>query len=142
VEHDLVGAHADVEAARGPFERLFETWIRKRLYLPAVVADQVMVMLTVEVRRLEAGDPITELDPLQEAKLDELLERAIDARDPYATTLAADPVEDLLGRAAARLHAEVLDDGSSCSSVAKPLRLEAVERTGAPGRVSLMHRNR
>ena len=142
VEHDLVGAHADVEAARGPLERLLEAGIRKRLHLPAVVADQVMVVLPVQVRRLEAGDPVTELDPLHEAELDELLERAIDARDPDAATLAADAVEDLLRRAAARLRAEVLDNGPSRASVAKPFRLEAVERAGAPGRVRLVHRRK
>ena len=76
---------------------------------------------------------------MHEAELDELLERAIDARDPDAPTLPADLVEDLLRRAAAGLHPEVLDNGPSRSSVAKPFRLEARERAGTPGRVWLVH---
>ena len=69
--------------------------------MPAVVADQVVVVLATRVGRLETGDPVTELDPLDEAKLDELVERAVDARDPDAPAPVADAVEDLLCRAAA-----------------------------------------
>jgi len=134
-----MGAHSDVETARGLLERLLEPGIGERLDVPAVVADQVMVVLAAHMGGFEAGDTVTELDTLDEVELDELLEGAIDARYPDAATLASDTVEDLLRRAAAGLHAEVLDNGPSRSSVAKPFRLEARERAGAPGRVRLVH---
>ena len=91
-------------------------------------------MLSAEVGRLEAGDSVAELDPLHEAELDELVERPVDARDPDAPALRADPVEDLLGRAAAGLGAEVLDHRPAGAAVAEPLCLEVVERPSAPGR--------
>ncbi len=84
--------------------------------------------------RLEAGDPVAELDPLHEPELDELIERAVDARDPDPAAFVADAVEDLLRRAAARLRAEVLDDGPARPAVAQPFRLKLVERARAPGR--------
>ena len=58
--------------------------------------------------RLEAGDPVTELDSLHEVEIDELLERAVHARDPDPATLVADAVEDLLRRTATGLRTEML----------------------------------
>jgi len=139
VEHDFVGAHADLEAARSPFERVLEAGIGERLHLAAVVADQVMVVLAARVDRLEAGDAVAELDTLHEAELDELLESAVDTRDPDLATLATDAVEDLLRRAAARLCSQVLDHCAPGASVAETFRLEIVERMSAPGRVGLVH---
>lgn len=139
MQHDLVGAHPDLEAARGALERLLEAGIRERLHLPAVVAHQVMVVLATRVRRLEPGDPVAELDALHEVELDELVERAVDARDSHATAVVPHAVEDLLRRPAARLGAEVLDHGPARSSVTESLRLQVLERTGAPGRVRLRH---
>ena len=136
-----MGAHADLEAARSSLERLFETGIGERLHLAAVVADQVMVVLPIQVGRLEAGDPVTELDPLHESELDELIECAVDARDPDAATLPADSVEDLLRRSAARLCSQVLDHCAPGASVAETFRLEIVERMSAPGRVGVLHPN-
>ena len=49
VEHDLVRAHAVVEPLRGLLERLLEAGVGERLDLAAVVADEVMVVLAVEV---------------------------------------------------------------------------------------------
>ena len=136
-----MGSHAVVESARGPLERLFEAGIGEWVDPAAVVADQVMVVLAAHMGGLEAGNPVTELDTLDEVEVDELLDGAVDARDPDAPALLADAVEDLLCRAAAGLHAEVLDNGPSRSSVAKPFRLERVERAGTPGRVGLVHEN-
>ena len=134
-----MGAEADVEATGGALERVLEAGIRKGLHLSAPVAHQMMMMLSAQVGRLEAGDAVTELDALNEAKIDELFERAIHARDPNPSTLVADAVKDLLGRAAAGLRTEVLDDGPSRASVAKPLRLNAVEGFCAPGGVRIVH---
>ena len=49
VEHDLVGAHAVVEPARRALERLLEAGIGERLDPAAVVADEVVVVLAVDV---------------------------------------------------------------------------------------------
>ncbi len=49
VEHDLVRPHAVVESPCGLLERPFEAGIGERLDLPAVVADEVMMVLAVQV---------------------------------------------------------------------------------------------
>ena len=49
VEHDLVGAHPVVEAARCLRQCLLETGVGERLDLPALVADEMVVILPVEV---------------------------------------------------------------------------------------------
>ena len=134
-----MGAQADVEAARGALERLLEPGVRKRLDLAAVVADEMVMVLPVQVGRLEAGDAVTDLDPLHEVEIDELFERPIHARDPNAATLTADAVEDLLRRTAAGLGTEMLDNGPPRASVAQPIRLEAADRARAPGRVGIVH---
>lgn len=141
MEYDLVGSHPDLEAARGLLERLLEAVIRERLNPAAVVADQVMVVLAARVGRLETGNPVAELDALHKAELDELLEGAVDARDTHTATLAADAVEDLLRRPAARLCAQVLDHCPARTSVPEPFRLEIAERARAPGRVGVLHPN-
>ena len=133
-----MGAEADVEATGGALERVLEAGIRKGLHLSAVIADQMMMVLSAQVRRLEARDTVTELDALNEAKIDELFERAIHARDPNPSTLVADAVKDLLGRAAAGLGAEVLDHRPPGAPVAESLRLQARERPGAPAGVVLV----
>jgi hypothetical protein len=139
VKHDLVRAHPVWKSARRFLERLFEVGIRKRLDLPAPVADQVMVVPVARVRGLEAGDPVAELDPLGKPELDELVESAIDARNPDAPAPVLDAVVDLLRRAAAGLRAQMLDDGSAGSSVTESSRLQIVECAGAPGRMGRAH---
>jgi hypothetical protein len=139
MEHDLVCAHSDLETPRSSFERQLEAWIREWLNLPAVVADQVMVVLAARVCRLEPGDPVAELDPLRETQIDELIERAVDTGYTYAATLRADSVEDLLSGATAMLRAQVLDYRPASPAVAEPFGLEVVERAGAPGRTALRH---
>src|SRR4029079_17027138 len=81
--------------------------------------------------------PVTDVAPLDELQLDELVERSIDARDPDRPAVVANPVEDLLGRTAARLVAEVLDHGPPGTAVAEPLRLQVVERGRAPALVGV-----
>lgn len=68
-------------AAGNSLERRLEGRILERLDLPAVVADEMVVMLAVGVRRLEAGDAVAEVDPLHEAELVETFEGTVDACD-------------------------------------------------------------
>ena len=49
------------------------------------------MVLAAGRRRLEAGDAVAELDALDEPELDELVERAVDARDPDAAAVARMP---------------------------------------------------
>ena len=75
---------------------------------------------------------------LNQAEDYQLLESAIDARDPDAVALRADPLVNLLCRFAARLRAKVLDHGAAGASVPKAQCLQAVESLGAPARVLMI----
>ena len=65
-------------------------------------------MVAARERRLVTGH-IAEVDPQEEAKLRELLERAVDAREPDGAPLGAQPVEDLGRAQAAPLPRQMLD---------------------------------
>ncbi len=125
-------AHPDLEAARRLLQRPLEACVRERLDSPAIVADE-MVMVLARMGGLEAGDAVSEVDPLHELELDELVERAIDTRDPDPTPRFPNAVEDLLRRSTALLPAEMLDDGPARASVPEPFGLQASERGIAPG---------
>ena len=130
-----MGLHPVVEAPCGVLERLLEPGIRERLDLPAGVADEMVMVLAVDVCRLEAGDSVPELDALDELQFDELVERPVDAGNPDRPAVGANPIEDLLRRATARLVAEMLDHGPPGAAVPQAPGLEAVERGNAPAGV-------
>ena len=73
--------HLVAAAPGNPLERLLESGVLERLDLAAVVADEVVVMVAARIDRLEAGDPVAEVDPLYEPELVETFERAVDACD-------------------------------------------------------------
>ena len=100
----------EAEAACDVLERTLERVVGKRLDLAAVVADEVVVMIASGVRALVAGNAVADVDPLDESEVGEVVEHAVDARDPDAPSLGADPVMDLLRRPAALLSADVLDN--------------------------------
>lgn len=54
-------------------ERRLERRVLEGLDLAAVVANEVVVVHAVRVRRLEAGDAVAEVDALDEAELREAL---------------------------------------------------------------------
>jgi hypothetical protein len=139
VKHNFVSTHSDCESASSSLECQLEPRIRERLNSSAIVADQVMVVLAGRVCRLEPGHAVAELDSLHELEIDELVERAVDARDPDATTPAPDAVENLVRRSTAGLDAQVLDHRAAGPSVAKPCRLEVRERARDPRRVGSLH---
>jgi len=113
-------------------ERALELVVGERLDLAAVVADQVMMMLAVRVQRLEASRARADLDALQEAVSAELLEGAVDARDPDRPAPVAKLVEDLLRGQAAGLLTEQLDHGAARAAVPVPPRAERGERLLSP----------
>ena len=116
------------EPARDLIEGQLESRIGERADLPAVGADDVVVMIPARPCRLEAGDSVAEIDPGHESLRGQELEDAIDARDPDRPPLHAEPVEDLLRCQAAVLAAEQLDDRSA--GAAAPVAPRAQHRKG------------
>jgi hypothetical protein len=112
-EQHIVTPDGVAAPARDTLERSLEGGVLERLDLPTVVADEVVVMLTIGVSRLEARDAVAEVDPLHEPELVEALERAVDARDADARRPGAELVVDLLRGDAAVLPTEELDDRSA-----------------------------
>ena len=114
------------------FERLLERFVRERLDPAAVVADEVMVVVGVGVRRLEPCDPVADVDALHEPQLGERLERPVHARNAGHSAARVDAVVDLLRRPAAVLLREVLDDGASRTAATQPRGAEPFERPVGP----------
>lgn len=98
------------------FDHRLERCILEGLDLAAVVAHEVVVVIAARANRLEAGDAVPELDPLDELELRQPLESPVHARDPDADAARAEPLVDLLRREAAVLGAEVLDDLTTCAA--------------------------
>ena len=101
-----------------PAQRTLQAGVGEGLDLPAVVTDEV-VMMILRLLRLVAGGARSELDPLYEAALGEQVEDAVDAGDSNPPALRAEGVEDLLGAQAAFLSAEELDHRTPRTSAAK-----------------------
>lgn len=135
MQHDLVGTHADLEPLCCSLERVFQIGVDERLDDATVVADEVVVVFAACVGGLEPRDPVAELDALDEAPLNELVECAVHTRDPDPPAVTADPVEDLLGRTATGLRPQVLDHRPARTAVPQPAGEKVVECPGAPGRV-------
>jgi hypothetical protein len=123
VRRDLVAAPAgDAD------DRRLERRILERLDLPAVVADEVVVMLAAGIGSLETRYAVAEIDPLDEAELVEAVERAVDAREPDARARGANAVVEVLRRDAAVLLSEELDDRAPRAAVTAALRPHPRER--------------
>jgi hypothetical protein len=101
------GVAASIADAR---DRPLECRVLERLDLPAVVADEMVVMVALSVRGLEARHAVAEVDSLEKAELVEAFEGAVHARDPDLGTLGANAVVDLLRRQAAALASQEIDD--------------------------------
>jgi hypothetical protein len=122
-EDDVVTGDRVAGSALDLVQRPLELVVGERLHLATVVADEMVMMLAVGVDRLEAGRTGADVDPLDKAGPGQLLERAIDARDPNTAPRAAELIEDLLRGQAALLPPEQLDDRAAGAAVAVPLRL-------------------
>src|SRR5437764_841973 len=81
-QDDVVPADRVAGARLDPLERAFQPLVGERLDLPAGVADHVMVMLAVRLRRLVASGARADVDAVREPLVDEEVERSVDARDP------------------------------------------------------------
>ena len=116
-QHDVVCGHLIPRALFDAPQSLFEAIVLERIDLAAVVAHDVMVMVTAGLSRLVARRSVAELDLLDEAVGAELVERPIDAREPNSAAGGAKEVEDLLGGDAAGLSSEQIDDRAPGSTV-------------------------
>ena len=88
-QDDVVLAERVAVGAGDRRDRALERRIVERVDLRARAADEVMVVLAARVRRLETREPLTQVDTVDEPQLGQLVERAVDARDPDAATLRA-----------------------------------------------------
>ena len=111
-EDHLVCRHGVAASVRDALDRRLEAGVLERLDLPAVVADEVVMMVAARVGRLEACDAVAEVDPLHEPERVHTFECAVDARDSDTAAARAHFVVDLLRRQTAILLAEELDDES------------------------------
>ena len=89
-------------------------------------------MMVVGPRRLEPRDPVARVHALDEAELGERVERPVDACDADGAPVGRDPVVDLLGRAAAVLVVEELDDRAARAAATETRRAEPVECPETP----------
>ena len=88
-EHDVVTRDGIAESPRHTRDRLLERPIRERLDLAAVLADDVVVMVRADDRRLEARDAVADVDALDEPELGQEVEDPVDARDPDRAAASA-----------------------------------------------------
>src|SRR5207302_1418695 len=65
-QDDLVLVHRVAEATGNAVDRALQPQVAERLDLAAVAAHEVVVVIAVGLRRLEARDPVTGVDALDE----------------------------------------------------------------------------
>ena len=111
-------AHRVAEAAGRARKLALERGIIERLHAAAVVADKVMMMVSVGLDGLESRDAVPDVDPLHERVLDQRVEHPVDAGDPEPAPVRTDAPEDLVRRDAARLPVEEPDDGGAGTAAA------------------------
>lgn len=124
----------DVVAAPAgdPLERRLESRVLERLDFAAIAAHEVVVMLTSGQSWLVACNSVAKIDSLDESALVQTLESAVDARDPDRDAFCADGVVDLLGREAAVLPPQELDDRAARGAAPTARSPQAIERTFDP----------
>jgi len=103
-------------------DRCFERGVLERLDLAAVVADEMVMMVPIGVRGLEASDSVAKVDALYEPESVEPFEGAVHARDSDLGPRRAEALVDLLCREATALAPEELDNRAARAS-ASPARL-------------------
>ena len=116
-------------------EGALERRIGERLDLAAVVTDEVMVVVAgVGVGGLEPCDAVAEIDALHESELDQGVERAVHARDADLAATVTNAVVDLLGRAAACVQRELVDDRTARAAATQTGIAKSGERSLGPSR--------
>jgi zinc transport system substrate-binding protein len=116
------------QATGGARDRALERGIGERLDLAAVLADDVVVMIAARRRGLEPGDPVADVDALDETELCEHLEHAVDRRDSHRPAAGTKARVDLLCTRAAVLAGHQVENGG-----ARPAGTEACLAQGVLG---------
>lgn len=88
-QHDVVGGDGVPAPLLDLLDHRLQTVIGERLDLPATVADEVVVVIRARSNRLEAGDPVAEVESLQKTLLGQGLEDAIDAGERHRPSCAS-----------------------------------------------------
>ena len=120
--HRVAAAHFDV--ANDPLQAR----VGERLDLPAVVADDVMVVMLELADGLEAHHAVTEVEPLDEPPLGEDVEHSVDAGQPHPLALRLQFAVEVLRADAALLALEELDHAPPSEAAAVPRRLQLCQR--------------
>ena len=94
------------EPNRNAVDRALEPRIAESLDLPAVTADEMVMMIAVGRSRLVPSNPVSGIDALDETQLDEGVESSIDRRDPDRPARPAQMVVNVLSAEAAVLTPE------------------------------------
>ena len=121
-QYDVVSGHDVPPAVGDPLDGRLERRIFERLDLAAVVADEMVMMVPIGVRGLEASDSVAKVDALYEPESVEPFEGAVHARDTDLGSRGAEALVDLLRREATALAPEELDNRAARAS-ASPARL-------------------
>lgn len=135
IEHEAVHA-------RDPVERLLESGIVERVDLSALPAHEMMVMLATGMRGLEARDALTEVDPMDEAQVGELLEHPVHACDADSATVSSKPVEELLCREATVLRGQKADHGVAGTTGTRAGPTKLLSRMPFPGGLACLGHKR
>jgi hypothetical protein len=131
-QNDLVLVERVAEPAGRAGERLLERRVGERLDAAAVVAHEMVMVLVMTAERLEACDPVADVDALYDPELGQRVEGPVDARDPDRAPGRRDPVVDLLGGAAAVLRLEKVDHRAPRAAPAESRHAEGVECVVGP----------
>jgi hypothetical protein len=141
VEHDLVPFDLVADSAAEGVERGLERLVAERLHAAAVVADEVMVMLSARKDGLVARDASADVDALDQPVLRQEIDDAVDAGDPDGPSVRTQRVEDLLRGQAAALPRKEVDDSAPCTAPAIPRVPERREGVLGP-LVAIAHERR
>jgi hypothetical protein len=91
-------------------DRALERGIIERHELPALLADEVVVMLPARLGALEPRQALADRHALDESVVDEQLEHAVNARATRRLAPSTERVLDLDGAQSARLTGQKVDD--------------------------------
>ncbi len=141
MQDDIVPVDVRIQSRTELDDRALEHRIFKGDDIPAVRAEQVVMMLTARVGRLETGGSVAYIDALDEPQVQEYLEHPVDTRDSNGSAAVAQLVKDLLRRETAFLRCELLDHSSTGTSGSISGAPERFERMRCPVECACRHPN-
>lgn len=123
----------DTEPRRQRLDRLLEPVVVERDEPAAVLADEMMVVMTVREDPLEPSLPVADRDPLNEAVLDEQVKHAVDAGSAGGPTIGGpERILDLDDAQRTRLSGEEIDDAIAGAAALETRAGEDVVNVNVP----------